>query len=142
MTLPAVPCIGSTMIAPISPAVWERMTSRTHSGHGIEKLRARFRGEAAEGEPLDLALERLDVVGVAVTDAAHGDAGDEVDVLVAVLVDQGAVDAARHGQAGVQGKALSARSEVAPLLGDDLLRAGTNLTTLCQRLPPENRRAR
>ena len=75
-------------------------------------------------------------------DATHGDAGDEVDVLVAVLVDQRAVDAAGHREAGVEGEALGARSEVAPFLGDDLLRARTDFTTLCQRLPPENRRAR
>ena len=111
-------------------------------GDQVEELRARLRREAAEGEPLDLALERLDVVGMAMTDAADGDAGDEIDVLVAVLVDQRAVDAARHREAGVEEKALGARRQVAPFLGDDLLRAGSDLTTLRHRRPPENRRAR
>jgi hypothetical protein len=35
MTLPAVPWIGSTMIAAISPAVWQRMTSRTYSAQAM-----------------------------------------------------------------------------------------------------------
>ena len=34
------------------------------------------------------------------------------------------------------------KRQVAPFLGDDLLRAGSDLTTLRQRRPPENRRAR
>ena len=34
-TLPAVPWTGSTMIAPTSPAVWYRMTSRTNSAHAM-----------------------------------------------------------------------------------------------------------
>jgi hypothetical protein len=108
----------------------------------VEELRARLGREAAERQPLDLALERFDVVGMTMTHAADGDAGDEVDVLVAVLVDQRAVDAARHREAGVEGKALGARRQVTALLGDDLLRAGSDFTTLSQRRPPENRRAR
>jgi hypothetical protein len=87
-------------------------------------------------------VKRFDVVGMTMTHAADGDAGDEVDVLVAVLVDQRAVDAARHREAGVEGKALGARRQVTALLGDDLLRAGSDFTTLSQRRPPENRRAR
>src|SRR5256885_11733513 len=38
--------------------------------------------------PLDLPLQGLHVVRVAVADAPHRDPGDEVDVLVAVLVDE------------------------------------------------------
>src|SRR5262245_2732720 len=115
---------------------------RSHGSDQVEELRARLGREAAERQPLDLALERFDVVGMTVAHAADGDAGDEVDVLVAVLVDQRAVDTARHREAGVEGKALGARRQMTALLGDDLLRARSDFTTLSQRRPPENRRAR
>ncbi len=108
----------------------------------VEKLGPRLGGEAAERQPLDLALERLDVVRMAVADAAHRDAGDEVDVLVAVLVDQRAVDATRHREARIERKPLRARGQMLAFLGDDLLGPRPHLTPLGQRLPPEKRRAR
>src|SRR5262249_3524099 len=115
---------------------------RRDGGHELENLRAGLGGEAAEGDPLDLALGRLDVMRMTVADAAHRDAGNEVDVLVAVLVDQGAVDAARHRQARVEREALRAGGEVLALLRDDLLRARSRLTPFGQRLPPAKRSAR
>jgi hypothetical protein len=111
-------------------------------GQQVEELGPGLGGEAAEGDPLDLTLERLDVVRMAVADAPDRDAGDEVDVLVAVLVDQGAVDTARHREARVERKALGARCQVLAFLSDDLLRSRPDLTPFGQRLPPENRSAR
>ena len=35
MTFPAVPCIGSTMIAATAPPVWFLITSRVFSAHAI-----------------------------------------------------------------------------------------------------------
>jgi len=108
----------------------------------VQELGPRLGREAPEGEALDLPLERLDVMGMAVADAPHGDAGDEVEVLVAVLVDQRAVDAARHREARVERKPLGAGGEVLSFLSDDPLRARSHLTPFGQRFPPENRRAR
>src|SRR4029453_6610822 len=71
-----------------------RQPLRRQRGQSLQEPRTRLRGEASERQPLDLTLERLDVVGVAVADAADSDAGDEVDVLVAVLVDELAAFAA------------------------------------------------
>ena len=69
---------------------------------------------------LDLPLQRLDVVRVAVADGADGDARDEVDVLLTVLVHERAPLPARHGQPRVQREALHAGRGVAPLPLDDL----------------------
>jgi hypothetical protein len=38
ITLPAVPCIGSTMTAAIAPPDWSRMTSRVFSAQAIPQL--------------------------------------------------------------------------------------------------------
>ena len=120
-------------------------------GEQVEEAGARLGGEAAERERLDLALERVDVVRMAVPDAADGDARDEVEVLVAVLVDERRALAARHRQAGVEREGLKARRDVALLARDDLLRPRPDLAPLAHRspssrsahrAPPSKRRAR
>ena len=107
----------------------------------VEEARPRLGREAPEGQPLGLALQRLDVMRVAVADAADADARDEVDVLVAVLVDQRAALPSRHRQPGVEREGLRAGGEVLLLAGDDLARAGPDLAPLAHRASP-NRRTR
>ena len=68
-----------------------------------------------------------DVVRVAVPDAADRDAGDEVDVGVAVLVEDAAALAPRHGEARVEREGLEARRHVALLELDDRLRPRPDL---------------
>ncbi len=115
---------------------------RSEGGEELEEPRPRFRREAAEGQRLDLPLQRLDVVGMAVPDAADGDARDEVDVLVAVLVDERRALAPSHRQAGVQREGLKARRDVPLLPRHDLPRARADLPARRHRSPPSNRRAR
>src|SRR2546427_3635561 len=67
---------------------------------------------------------------MAVADAPDPDPGDEVDVLVAVLVDEGRARAAGHRQPGHEGKGLAPRRDVPPLLGHDALRPRTDLPPL------------
>src|SRR5258708_31459854 len=50
----------------------------------LEESCARFRGEAAERQALDLSLEALDVVRVTIADAPDPDSRDEIDGFVAV----------------------------------------------------------
>ena len=114
---------------------------RRDRGHQLEEARARLGGEAAEGQPLGLALQRLDVVRVAVPDAPHRDARDEIDVLVAVLVPQGRAAAASHGQPRVEREGLVAGRDVARLARHDLARAGPGLARLAHRPPPDARSA-
>jgi hypothetical protein len=97
-----------------------RQAGRGERGEELEEAGARLRGEAAEGHTLDLPLQRRHVVRVAVTDAADPDARDEVDVLVAVLVDQRAALAARHGKPGIERERLQARRDMTMLSRDDL----------------------
>src|SRR5512144_1770899 len=113
-----------------------REALRSDLRHQLEEARAGLGGEAAEGEPLRLALERLDVVRVAVADAADRDARDEVDVLVAVLVPQPAAAAAGHGQPRVEGEGLVAGGDVAGLAGHDLARARADLARRAHRASP------
>src|SRR5262249_36530371 len=108
-------------------------------GDQLEEAGARLRGEAAKSELLHLLLERLHVVGMAVAHGADGDARDEVDVLLPILVDQHGATAARHGQPRVEGESLHARGGVAPLARNDLLRTRTRLADLPHR-PPRPRR--
>src|SRR5271170_531000 len=62
----------------------------------IEKAGAVLRREAAEGDVIQLLLETLDVVRMAMAETAHRDAGDEIEILVPVYVGnratQGVVD--------------------------------------------------
>jgi hypothetical protein len=125
-----------------------RQARGSEGGEQVEEAGSRLGGEAAERERLDLALERVDVVRMAVPDAADGDARDEVEVLVAVLVDERRALAARHRQAGVEREGLKARRDVALLARDDLLRPRPHLAPLAHRItrahrrPPSKRRAR
>src|SRR6185369_3827995 len=125
-----------------------RQARGREGGEQVEEAGSCLRGEAAEREGLDLALERVDVVRMAVPDAADGDARDEVEVLVAVLVDERRALAARHRQAGVEREGLKARRDVALLARDDLLRPRPHLAPLADRIPcahrapPSKRRAR
>ncbi len=91
----------------------QRQEGRPHPGR-----------EAAEGQALQLLLDAGDVVGMAVADAPHGDAGDEVDVVVPVLVVEAAAGAAGHRETGIEREGLKPRRHVAALLGEDLSRAG------------------
>src|SRR5439155_20829341 len=75
-------------------------------------------------------LEGLDVVRMAVADAPDPDPGDEVDVLVGVLVDEGRARAAGHRQPGHEGEGLASRRDVPPLLGHDALRPRTDVPAL------------
>src|SRR6266581_3047527 len=99
-------------------------------GEQLEELGPRLGGEAAERQPLDLPLQGLHVVRVAVADAPNRDPGDEVDVLVAVLVDEGRARAAGHREPGHEGEGLTPRRDVAPLLRHDVLRARTDFMPL------------
>ncbi len=67
-----------------------RQSLRQQRGDKIEEARPRFGCEAAEGRPFELLPDALHIVGMAVSDAANGDAGDEVEILVAVHVGDGA----------------------------------------------------
>src|SRR5213596_1008617 len=107
-----------------------REAVRRDRGEQLEELGPCLGGEAPEGQPLDLPLEGLDVVRMAVADAPDPDPGDEVDVLVAVLVDEGRARAAGHRQLGHEGKGLAPRRDVPPLLGHDALRPRTDLPPL------------
>ena len=109
-------------------------------GQELEEPRARLGGEAPEGQALHLTLERLDVVRMAVADAADGDPRDEVDVLVAVLVDQRAARAAGHRQARLEREGLAAGRLEPALALDDRLRARPRLSA--HRRPPRKRSAR
>ena len=111
-----------------------REALRRDAGEQVEELRADLRGEAAEREPAGLLLERLHVVRVAVADASDGDAGDEVDVGVAVLVEDPAALAARHREARIQREGLQARRHVAGLERRDALRTLADLEALVGRL--------
>ena len=92
----------------------------------LEKPRPHLRREAPEGQPLELFLQPRDVVRVAVPDASHGDAGDKVDVRVAVLVVETAAVAAGHRETRIEGEGLEPRRHVAALLREDLPRSGTD----------------
>src|SRR4030095_3290050 len=72
----------------------------------------------------------LNVVRMAVPNAADRDPGDEVDVGVAVLVDDVAAAGPPHRQARTEGASMQARRHVALLERDDLARAGADLAPL------------
>src|SRR5205814_8228775 len=119
-----------------------REPCRRDDAQQLEERGTRLRREAAERQLLDLALERLHVMRMAVAHAADGDTGDEVDVLVAVLVDERAALAARHGQARVEREGLGARRQVLLLERHDLARARPDFPPLAHREFPPKRRAR
>src|SRR5437870_3224525 len=123
----------------------EELDAREAFGHEAgeqrQEPRASLGGEAAERQALELALQRIDVVRMTVTDAAHTDAGDKVDVLVAVLVDQRAALATRDGHAGRERERLQARREMPLLVGDDPPRPGPDLAARCHRPAPVKRSA-
>src|SRR5262249_11476365 len=73
-------------------------------------------GEAADCETLELTFERADEPGVRVAEARHCHAGKEVEVLVAVEVDELGAVALAERQRGKLGDALDARRDE-PLLG-------------------------
>src|SRR5207237_9568026 len=85
----------------------------------LQESCARLRREAAERQALDLSLQRVDVVRMTVTDAPDPDTCDEIDELVAVLVDERASFAPSDGKAGVEREGLQARRDVALLARDD-----------------------
>jgi hypothetical protein len=118
-----------------------RETLRRDGRHQLQEARPGLGREAAEGQPLGLTLQGLDVVRVAVPHAPHRDARDEVDVLVAILVPQRRAAAPRHGQPGVEREGLVAGRDVARLARHDLARAGPDLAGLAHRPPPAGRRA-
>src|SRR5437870_7342629 len=109
----------------------------------LEQLRAGLGGEAAKGQLLDLALEALDVMRMAVADTAHADAGDEIDVRVAVHVGERAALAAGHGQPRVEREGLQPGRDVTLLALEDLARARPDFAaTVGHRDTAANRRAR
>ena len=59
---------------------------RQRRGDAAEELRARFGREAAEGDAFELLLEPRDIARMRVAEAADRDAGDEVEIFVAVDV--------------------------------------------------------
>src|ERR1700677_1850775 len=63
---------------------------RQERGDEIEEARPRLSREAAECDAVELLLDPLHIMRVAVTDAADGDAGYEVEIFVAVNVGNGA----------------------------------------------------
>ncbi len=109
----------------------------------LEQLRAGLGGKAAKGQLLDLALEALDVVRMAVADTAHADASDEIDVRVAVHVGERAALAAGHGQPRVEREGLQPGRDVTLLALEDLTRARPDFAaTVAHRDTAANRRAR
>src|SRR5208282_5267156 len=68
---------------------------REQPGDQIEKTGAVLSREAAEGDAIELLLETLDVVRMAMAETADRDAGDEVEILVAVDVGDRAASASR-----------------------------------------------
>src|SRR5205823_3732043 len=101
-----------------------------HGGEELEELGPRLGGEAAERQPLHLPLQGLHVMRVAVADAPDPDPGDEVDVLVAVLVDEGRARATGHCEPGHEREGLASRCGVPPFLRHDALRARTHLSAV------------
>src|SRR5262249_47040478 len=91
--------------------------------------------EAPERQTFDLTLQGFDVVRMAVSDAADADAGDEVDVLLAILVVEHGTRAARHRDPGVLREGLKPWSHVAPFLLDDLFGSRTGLAQLHHATP-------
>ena len=59
---------------------------RQRRSDALEELRAGFGGETAEGDAFELLLEPRDIARMRVAEAADSDAGDEVEIFVAVDV--------------------------------------------------------
>ncbi len=105
----------------------------------IEESRPGLGGEAPERQALDLPFQRLDVVRVAVADATDTDAGNEVDVRLAILVVEHRAGATRHRDSRVLREGLKPRRHVALLLLDDLPRSRARLAQLHYRSPRKRR---
>src|SRR5262245_27690206 len=114
-----------------------RQSLRRERGQAIQESRARLGGEAPERQTFDLTLQGLDVVRMAVSDAPDADAGDEVDVLLAILVVEHGSRAARHRDPRVLREGLKPWGHVAPFLLDDPLGFRTGLAQLHQASPPK-----
>ena len=63
---------------------------RQERGDEIQEPRPRLSREAAECDPVELLLDPLHIMRMAVADAADGDARYEVEILIAVHVGDGA----------------------------------------------------
>ena len=77
---------ASTASAPPEKSWRWVIPSGSGRGDALEELGARLRREAAEGRPLELLLEARDIARMRMAEAADRDAGDEVEILVAVDV--------------------------------------------------------
>src|SRR5436309_2632218 len=93
----------------------------------LDRAKEPLRRHHVAGRALDgLDDDRADLAGSLVADAL----AEELDVLVAVLVEEGRARAAGHRQPGHEGKGLAPRRDVPPLLGHDALRPRTDLPPL------------
>src|SRR5882724_3470744 len=131
---------ASTASAPPEKS-WMRVSPSGMRPASSERNRARVSVVKLPNVRRSSCLHRFHVMGMTVAHAAHADAGDEVDVLVAVLVDQPAVFATRHRHAGVEGEGLQPGSDVALLPGHDLTRPRSDLAARGHRVAPAKRSA-
>ncbi len=96
---------------------------RQQALHQVQELGPVLGGEAAEGGLAELLGQGLDVGRMAVAEAADGDAGDEVQVLGPVGVDDGAAVGVVDGDLGIEGDGLQAGGHGLGLLVEDRLGA-------------------
>ncbi len=90
----------------------------------VEKARAILGREAAEGDAAELLGEASDVVRMGVADAADRDAGDEIQVFVAVDIDDGAALGVVHHDLRVERDRLQPRRHRCGLAIEDRLGLG------------------
>ena len=95
---------------------------RQHRGQQAQEFHARLRREASVGQFFKLLLQRPDIVGVAMADAAHADPRNKVDILLSVFIRKDLIAALGEGNPGVMRNALKARRNVLLLLLKNLPR--------------------
>ena len=98
------------------------MPSGSRPPTSFRKLARVSRGEAAEGDFLELLGDALDVVGMAVAEAADRHAGDEVEILAAVHVGDDAALGVVDGDLGIERDRLQSRRHDLGLAVEDRLR--------------------
>ena len=97
---------------------------RQQPGDQIEKMGAVLGREAAESDVIELLLETLDVVRMAMAETADRDAGDEVEIFVAVDVGDGAAAGAVDHDLRIERDRLQPRRHSLGLALEDRLGSG------------------
>ena len=102
------------------------MSAIEAGGRGLaehpEGLGALGRGEGADDEPRGLMRERLRECRMAVAEARHGDAGEKINVHVAVDIGERRALAMVEREAGEQRDTLAAGRDMALLVGEQRAR--------------------